>query len=77
MSTMRQNLEAMATRINELADEPGRRVSREQLSQIIAALALDEDLRIIFNFAVMTGRSAKEFHDLRSHLDSDDESTPH
>lgn len=76
MSTMKQNVEAMATRISTLAGLDNS-ITPAQLATVIAALGVDEDLRIIFNFGVLMARSSKEFHDARERLGSDDESNPH
>ncbi len=54
MSTMRQNIAAIAARVTDATGEP---ITAAQVRNIIAALAVDEDLRVMFNFAVMRARA--------------------
>lgn len=76
MSTIRQMVEAVATRIGEDAGPDGPQVTADQVRQVIASLAFDEDLRICFNMLVMRARAAKEFRAAQELLAADDDSTP-
>jgi protocatechuate 3,4-dioxygenase beta subunit len=74
-------VEAVATRVNEdAAEHTDMRISADQVRQLIASLAFDEDLRICFNMLVMRARAAKEFRAAQQMLAApDDDSTgePH
>lgn len=80
MSTIRQMVEAVATRVNEDApDNAALHLTSDQVRQLIASLAFDEDLRICFNMLVMRARAAKEFRAAQQLLAARDDSTgePH
>jgi hypothetical protein len=58
-----KNVEAVAQRINSLADEqkePEARVTVEQIKHVVACMAADEDVRLMFNFCVLRARSRLE-----------------
>lgn len=75
MSTIRQMVEAVATRVAEDAG-PAVEITPDHVRALIASLAFDEDLRICFNMLVMRARAAKEFRAAQQMLERDDEPTP-